>query len=101
MRMTTNFDESALIAEEWDRIKNHQKKMSLEQDTIDKPPHYNQGGIEAIEYIKQQLGGNYKGYLEGNVIKYLHRYKYKNGVEDLKKARWYLDQLILETTNEL
>ena len=64
---------------------------------INKPPHYNKGGIEAIDYIKQQLGSGFKGYLEGNVLKYIHRHKYKgNAKQDLEKARWYLDRLIQE-----
>lgn len=66
----------------------------LEHDMVESPPHYNQGGIECIDYIEQQLGEEYTGYLQGNVIKYLHRFRYKNGLEDLKKAQWYLERLI-------
>jgi len=69
-------------------------------DQVNKPAHYNNGGengIEAIDYIKQQLGSEFKGYLEGNVLKYIHRHKYKgNAKQDLEKARWYLDRLIHE-----
>jgi hypothetical protein len=57
-------------------------------DMVNSPPHYNQAGIECIYY------------LQGNIIKYLWRYRYKNGVEDLKKAQWYLGKLIEETSNE-
>jgi hypothetical protein len=60
------------------------------------PSHYKQGGIECIEAMKVALGGGFLGYLRGNAIKYLWRYDKKNGVEDLKKARWYLDRLIQE-----
>ena len=60
------------------------------------PSHYKQGGIECIEAMKVALGGGFLGYLRGNAIKYLWRYDKKNGVEDLKKARWYLDRLIEE-----
>lgn len=60
------------------------------------PSHYRQGGIECIEAMKVALGGGFLGYLRGNAIKYLWRYDKKNGVEDLKKARWYLDRLIKE-----
>ena len=68
-----------------------------EWDAVNKPPHYNNGGIEAIDYIKQQLGSAFVGYLEGNVLKYIHRHKYKgNAKQDLEKARWYLDRLIRE-----
>tara|TARA_R100000808_G_C2023511_1_gene70612 strand:+ start:58 stop:444 length:387 start_codon:yes stop_codon:yes gene_type:complete len=68
------------------------------KDNVNHPPHYNKGGLEAIDYIQQQLGDGFSDYLEGNVTKYLHRYKYKNGVEDLKKAEWYLKKLIEEHT---
>ena len=65
-----------------------------EWDHINNPPHYNHGDIECIEYIKQQLGDRFTGYLEGNVIKYLHRYRHKNkSSEDLEKANWYLKRL--------
>jgi len=67
-----------------------------EWDAVSKPAHYNQGGVEAIDYIKQQLGSDYSAYLEGNTLKYLHRWKYKNGLEDLRKAQVYLTWLIQE-----
>lgn len=90
---------------EWDRVtKEALKKVQLpdpidwldDTDMVDKPAHYNKGEIEAIDYIKQQLGDDFYAYCEGNVHKYLHRYGYKNGIEDLRKARWYLDKLIKE-----
>ena len=66
-----------------------------EVDNVNHPPHYNKGGVEAISYIKQQLGSSYFAYLEGSVIKYIHRHKYKSSnIEDLKKASWYLSKLI-------
>ena len=40
-------------------------------------------------------------YIEGNIIKYTTRYKFKNGIEDLKKAKWYLEKLIAEHQNNL
>ena len=63
---------------------------------VTRPAHYNNGQVEAIEYIKQQLcETGILDYYEGSVLKYLHRWKYKtNPIEDLKKARWYLDRLI-------
>ena len=63
---------------------------------VHRPPHYNQGGMEAIDYIKQQLGDGIVDYCEGNVMKYLHRWRFKNGVQDLKKARWYLNKMVEE-----
>lgn len=69
-------------------------------DMVDRPPHYNQGSIEAINYIRQQLGTGFVEYCQGNVIKYLHRWKYKNGLEDLEKAQWYLQRMVDELRKE-
>lgn len=64
-------------------------------DIINKPPHYNTGSIECIDYLKDNLGKGVTYYLEGNIKKYLHRWRYKNApTEDLKKAQWYLNLLI-------
>jgi hypothetical protein len=72
-----------------------------EWDAVTKPQHYNTGGIEAIDYIKQQLGDGFIEYCEGNALKYLHRWRYKeHPVQDLRKARWYLDKMI-EATEEV
>jgi hypothetical protein len=60
------------------------------------PSHYKQGGIECIEAIKAATGDGFIGYVWGNVLKYLWRWPKKGGVDDLKKARWYLDRLIQE-----
>lgn len=69
--------------------------LSDQYDVVNKPPHYNQGGVECIDYIEQVLGAGFPSYCKGNVIKYLHRSSYKgNEVQDLKKARWYLDRMI-------
>ena len=43
--------------------------MSDTTDYVNKPPHYTQGGVESIAYIKQQLGKNFKHYCEGNMLK--------------------------------
>ena len=59
-----------------------------EKDVIN-PNHYKQGNIEVIDFILDQK----MSYLEGNIIKYVSRYKFKNGIEDLEKARWYLEKL--------
>jgi hypothetical protein len=64
------------------------------QDNVNSPSHYGQGEIEAIDYIKDTLTEEeWIGYLRGNISKYLHRWRYKNGLEDLKKAQWYLNRL--------
>ena len=63
---------------------------------VDNPPHYNKAGIECIEAIRAATGDGYECYLQGNIMKYLWRYRYKNGTEDLEKAQWYLSKLIEE-----
>lgn len=65
----------------------------MSKDNIN-PNHYKQGNIEVIDFILDQR----MSYLEGNIIKYVSRYKYKNGLEDLKKAQWYLNKIMLELT---
>lgn len=72
----------------------------VDQDNIETevnhPSHYNNGSIECLTYIKQQLGSGYPKYLEGNIIKYIHRHNLKesNNIKDLKKAEFYLKDLI-------
>lgn len=64
-------------------------------DSVNHPSHYTSGGIECIEAIKESMCTiAYKGYLKGNVMKYMWRYEGKNGLEDLEKARVYLNWLI-------
>ena len=65
-----------------------------EKDMVNHPPHYNEAPIECIDAIKAALGDGYKYYIQGNIIKYMWRYEKKNGVEDLEKAQWYLNELI-------
>ena len=61
-------------------------------DNVNHPSHYTQGGIEVIDMIVSM--GDGEAFCRANAIKYLSRYKHKNGLEDLKKARWYLNKLI-------
>ena len=56
------------------------------------PDYYQKGNIEVTDFIIDQS----MSFLEGNVVKYLARYKEKSGIEDLRKARWYIDKLIDE-----
>ena len=63
-------------------------------DMVNHPPHYNKAGIETIQAIKAMTDKGFEFYLQGNIMKYLWRYRYKNGVEDLYKAQWYLRELI-------
>lgn len=68
----------------------------LNKDNVNHPDHYNQGSVECIDAIESATV-NKRG-LEaiavGNIIKYLWRYESKNGLEDVKKAKWYLERLI-------
>ena len=64
------------------------------KDMVNNPPHYNKYGVECIEAIQSATGEGYEYYLQGNIIKYLWRYRYKNGVQDLEKAQLYLSILI-------
>ncbi len=66
----------------------------VDRDNVNSPPHYNQAGIECIDAIAAATDDGYEYYLQGNIIKYLWRYRYKNGNEDLRKARFYLNRLI-------
>lgn len=67
----------------------------LEKDNVNHPHHYTQGGIECIDAIKAALTDDeYRGYIKGNCIKYLWRERNKNGIEDLKKCRWYVDRYL-------
>jgi len=72
------------------------KKVDAEKDTVNHPSHYTQGNIECIEAIAEatkQLHG-IEAVATANVIKYVWRWKSKNGIEDLQKAQWYLNHLI-------
>jgi hypothetical protein len=70
--------------------------MADDKDMVNSPSHYTQGEIECIDAIAQvvkDLDGM-EAMCTGNAIKYLWRWKHKNGVEDLKKAQWYLQRMI-------
>lgn len=66
-------------------------------DMVNHPPHYqSKSGLEAIDVIEAFTADlmGIEATDTGNVLKYMLRWKGKNGLEDLKKARWYLDHLI-------
>lgn len=83
-----------IVAEE----KIEQAINEIKPDMVAHPPHYNQGGIECIDAIKSATVGKtgIEAVCVANVIKYCWRYEEKNGVDDVKKSRWYLDRLIKE-----
>ena len=64
-------------------------------DSVNHPSHYTQGTVECIDAIESSMTPEeFRGYLKGCLMKYIWRYQHKGGMEDLKKARWYLDRLI-------
>jgi hypothetical protein len=73
-----------------------------EHDAVSKPKHYNQGGIECIEALKAattRLTG-IEAVCTANAIKYLWRWRDKNGAEDIRKAIWYCERLLKEIGDE-
>ncbi len=72
-----------------------------EKDMINNPPHYMKNGKDTWNKYPDLLKAcEYKGFLKGNIIKYLVRCEEKNGVEDLKKGRFYLNKLIEKLEEE-
>lgn len=67
-------------------------------DNVNHPSHYNQGGIECIDALKAATVGKtgIEAVCVANVIKYCWRYEKKNGLEDVKKAQFYINRLIQE-----
>ena len=68
-------------------------------DPVNSPVHYTVGeGLECIDAIEAAMSTEqFQGWLRGNVLKYLWRYPHKNKVEDLQKAKFYLNRLITAT----
>ena len=72
-------------------------------DAVNHPSHYNYGNIEVIDFIEQvteQYEDGFDAYIVGNALKYLARSPHKNGLEDVKKAVWYLERLIKRNEDE-
>lgn len=77
---------AAEVAEYYREVADH-----AAHDPVTKPKHYQRGGIETIDYIRATLGDEgYAAYCLGNVLKYVSRFREKDGVQDLKKAQVYL-----------
>lgn len=70
-------------------------KVNISDEMVFSPPHYTKGGIECIDYLEDNLGvEGFSYFCEGNVKKYMHRWRQKGQLQDLEKARWYLNRLI-------
>ena len=83
----------------------HSNDISYENevqfDNVNSPAHYMHGKKETIDVIRDCMENDeYHGYLKGNVLKYVSRYKFKGEpLQDLEKAQWYLNRLVKEVKN--
>ena len=107
---TFKFDESIIPSDLWEQVDAAMEKMSNDEPPLDRlqrlgqemdainPSHYRQGNVECIDAICDALGDEqFKGYLRGNVLKYLWRLEHKGSpLENARKGAWYLDRLINE-----
>lgn len=86
-------EDELLRAKEWG---------GTEPDMVAHPPHYTAGSVECIDAIDSAVVGleGYQAVYTAQVIKYIFRWKRKGGVEDLRKAKWYLERLIAKTEGE-
>ncbi len=76
-----------------------EKKYKAELvSAVNSPQHYTQGNMETIDMIKESLTEEeFSGYLKGNILKYVCRYKHKGmPLKDLMKSQWYLEKLVKE-----
>jgi len=89
----------AMMIQEELRMAQAKKQSDNVVDMVNSPPHYNQQGVECIDAIHAATDIGFQYYLQGNIMKYVWRYRYKNGKQDLQKAAWYLEKLI-ETYDE-
>lgn len=88
MRTTSIFDEEKTLSH--DEMK---EELSLE-DNVNQPSHYLKYKLEMIDNLRNSMTREeYKGFLKGNIIKYISRYQDKNGIEDINKAEWYIIKL--------
>lgn len=102
--MVEQLDEKHLAEIEQLKADRHALLQTIERavdegyDPVNHPAHYTAGKIECIDAIEAATTGLTGGvaYCTGAAIKYLWRWSRKNGVEDLKKARWYINRLIEE-----
>ena len=95
--MTRHEEYMKQAAAQSDALEQAGKEAYGNVDMVNNPPHYNQTGIECIHAISAATDNGFKYYLQGNVMKYLWRFDYKNKpLEDLQKAQWYLEKLIEE-----
>ena len=69
--------------------------MDKQQDVVNHPSHYETGNFECFDVMIETQGAEaVMDFCLCNAFKYLYRHKRKNGIEDVKKARWYIDKFI-------
>lgn len=70
-------------------------RVRLVADNVNHPSHYETGKFECFDVMLEALGEEVvKGFCIGNAFKYIYRHRRKNGVEDIKKAIWYLNKVV-------
>ena len=81
---------------EWDQVRKDRYTDNRSPDPVNSPTHYTHGGgIECIDAIDAMLGHELSlAYYQASVVKYLWRWKYKGGIESLRKASWFLERMI-------
>lgn len=96
--MESSLSEGGIVTENKDaRIGNDEKELVFKTpDAVNSPSHYTQG-IECIDYIESHN----MDFCQGNAIKYLTRYKHKNGLEDLLKCLWYIKRLVVVESGKI
>ena len=91
-------DESGIIEHYWleeDSFEKHFIPYNKNTNNVNHPSHYNKGNIECIDAMVSAYGKDtVSDFCICNAFKYIWRYKYKNGIEDLKKAQWYLNKVV-------
>lgn len=76
--------------------------MSEISNNVVHPSHYNRTSVEVIDTLRGMMTTDeYRGFLIGNVVKYISRYSMKNGLEDIKKAKYYLNLLEQDLEKEV
>jgi len=83
----------------------NKEESILGADMVNRPAHYNASIIECIDAMRAMVQGvcvdPHESYCWQNAFKYIWRWPYKNGVEDLRKALWYIDRLIEELEKDV
>lgn len=88
-----------MVVDEVTDVPCHESKAETsEPDMVNHPSHYTQGGIECIDAIAAAVTGltGMEAVCTGNIIRYIWRWKHKNGLQDVQKCRWFVDKLIKE-----